>query len=336
MNLLASAAIVLLGAQDPESTAATLRAIREKVAPSVVAIEGVWKKDPEGEGAGGGSGRQLDYYSRPGGPSTGVVLSADGYILTCAFNVSGELLRLTVITPDGKRHEAKRIGWDQKLDIALLKIEAKDLKPLPRAKLELAKQGDFVCVVGRSPNPESPTINLGIISALRRMEDTAVQTDAEINYGNAGGPLVDLDGALIGVVSQVRPQAVWRQSGGVGFATKMSEIDKALENLKKGVQATEKEAKGPWLGIVAADPPEGVKGVVVDQVLPGSPAEEAGLDSGDIITAVDGRAVESPDALRVELLKKAAGVDRMLTVRRTNGKKSQELKVKIRPAAEAP
>jgi serine protease Do len=335
---IAAAAIALLGAvpQDPESTAATLRSIRDKVAPSVVAIEAAWKNDPEGAGAGGGSGRQLDYYNRPAGPSTGVVLTPDGYILTCAFNVSGDLLRLTVITPDGRRHEAKRLGWDPKLDVALLKIEAKDLKPLPRAKIEDAKQGDFVCVVGRAPDPASPTINLGILSALRRKEDTAVQTDAEINYGNVGGPLVDLEGAILGVVSHVRPGHPWGQSGGVGFATRMAEIDKVLENLKKGVQVSEKEVKAPWIGIVAAEPPEGVKGVVVDQVLPGSPAEEAGLDSGDIITAVDGRPVESPDVLRTELLKKAAGVDRQLSIRRTVGAKVQELKVKIRPAAGAP
>lgn len=332
MNLAWATALILV-VQDPDDTGKTLRAILDKVAPSVVAIEVVRKSDPEGRTGSGPAGVHQDYYNRPLGPATGVVLSADGYIVTCAFNVSGDLLRVTVVTADGRRHDAKRLGWDGKLDVGLLKIDAKDLKPLTPANLDDAKQGDFVCVVGRAPDPAAPTINLGILSAMGRMDGTAVQTDAEVNYGNVGGPLVTLKGELVGIVSHVRPRSPWGQSGGVAFATKMGEIDKVLENLKKPPQEEGTTAKGPWVGFVAADPKEGVEGVTIDQILPNSPAEEAGLDAGDVIVAIDGRPIKSLDGLKAELVKKAAGIDRELSIRRPkkDGKSWEDKKVKIRP-----
>ena len=334
MNLAWMAAALFVGVQEDDAAKA-VRAIRDKVAPSVVAIEVIRKSDPEGHAGSGPSGTHEDYYNRPLGPATATVLSADGYLLTCAFNVSGDILKITVITADGKRYEAKQLGWDGKLDVGLLKIDAKGLPVLPRAKLEDAKQGDFACVVGRSPDPASPTINVGILSALNRQEGTAVQTDAEVNYGNVGGPLVNLQGELIGIVAHVRPRAPWGQSGGVAFATKMAEIDKVLEKLKKGPEEVSKSVRGPWIGIVAGEPRAGVDGVVVDQVFPNSPAEEAGIDAGDVISAVDGKAIKNLDGLKAELAKKEAGVDREMTIRRlnNNGRLYTDKKIKIRPVA---
>ena len=320
------AALVVV-AQDGDETAKTVRAIRDKVSPSVVAIEVVRKADPEGRTGGGQAGTDVDYYNRPSGPATGTIFSADGYILTCAFNVSGDVQRVTVLMADGRRHEAKLLGRDAKLDVALLKIDAKDLPTLARAKLEDARQGDFVCVVGRAPDPAAPTVNLGILSALGRQAGTAVQTDAEVNYGNVGGPLVNLQGELVGVVAHVRPRAPWGQSGGVAFATKLAEIDKVLEELKKGTQEIAKAVKGPWIGIIEGGAREGVEGVVVEQILPNSPAEEAGLDYGDVILAIDGKPVKNSDGLRTELAKKPAGVERDIVILR----KSRNVKLKIKP-----
>jgi serine protease Do len=319
-------AVALILAAIPQD-GAELRSVLEKVSPSVVAIEVVRKSDPEGRKGTGQAGSHEDYYNRPAGPATGVILSPDGFVLTCAFNVSGDVQKITVITSNGRRHEAKALGWDGKLDVALLKIDAKDFPVLPRAKLEDARQGDFVCVVGRAPDPASPTVNLGILSALTRQGGTAVQTDAEVNYGNVGGPLVNLQGELLGIVAHVRPRAPWGQSGGVAFATKMAEIDKVLEKLKKGPEEISKTVRGPWLGIVAGEPRAGVEGVVVDQIYPNSPAEEAGIDSGDVISALDGVAVKTLDALKAELGKKPVGVERDILILR----KTRQVKLKIKP-----
>jgi serine protease Do len=327
------ALLLLAAVQDPAETAKELRAIRETVSPSVVAIEVIRSADPEGGKGAGQAGAHEDYYNRPAGPTTATVLSADGFLLTSSFNVSGDLIKIMVVTHDGRRHEAKRLGWDGRLDIALLKIDAKDLRPLPRAKLEDAKQGDFVCVVGRAPDPANPTINLGILSALGRQAGTAVQTDAEVNYGSAGGPLVNLRGELVGIVCHVRPRADWGQSGGVGFATKMAEIDKVLEELKKGRGEISKVARGLWIGIMPAEPREGIEGVIVDQIMPNSPAEEAGLDAGDVIGELDGAPVKKLEDFKEALAKKAAGVERELTIRRLkrDGRTWEVKKLKIKP-----
>jgi S1-C subfamily serine protease len=330
---LALAAAPAAGAQDPEETAKAVRWIRDQVSGSTVGIEVTRKSDPEGKGGSGPAGVHEDYYNRPLGPTTGTVLTADGYILTSWFNVSGDVTRITVVTPDGARHEGKRLGWDSKLDVALVKIEAKDLKPLPRAKLDDARPGDFVFVVGRAPDPAFTTVNLGILSAKGRFANTAVQTDAEINYGNAGGPLVNLQGELLGIVSHVRPREDWGQSGGVGFATKLDEIDKVLETLKKEPVPAAKAAKSLWIGILAAEPKAGVEGITIDQILPNSPAEEAGLDAGDVIVGLDSKPVKTVEDFKAELGKKAAGVERVLTIRRTkrDGAAAEEKKLKIKP-----
>jgi len=336
MNRAALALILILArAQDPlaEEMAKALRSIRDTVGKSVVAIEVVRGEDPEGDTGGGPAAAHQDYYNRPLGPVTGTILTADGFILTTAFNVSGEVKRITVTTADGRKHEAKRLGADRKLDVALLKIEAKDLPVLPRAKPGEAKVGDFVCVVGRGPDISVATVNQGIVSALTRRGGTAIQTDVKVNYGNVGGPLVNLAGELIGITAHIYPRAHWGQSSGVAFASKNEEIDKVLEDLKKGKDIA-KPVQGPWIGALLGEPRAGVEGVPVDQILPNSPAEEAGLDSGDVIAAVEGKTVKTIDEVKAALAKKKIGDEVELTIRRLkrDGKTWEEKKMKIKLA----
>ena len=182
-----------------------------------------------------------------------------------------------------------------------------------------------MAVVGRSPQPDAPTLNQGILSAVSRLRGTAVQTDAELNYGNVGGPLVDLDGRLIGVTSHIVPQAVWGQSGGVGFATPMAELDKVLDRLKGGERI--EKVKEPWIGIT---PGEGSGGVPIDQVLPGSPAEQAELMDGDVIFEFEGKPVATADELNTLVMEHKVGDTVKLKIRRTDEKgKAEEIEVNV-------
>jgi serine protease Do len=291
-----------------------LRKTREKVERSVVAIEVVRTADPEGRSGSGPSGTHKDYYNRPEGPTSGTILTEDGYILTSWFNLSGDVKKVTVTMWDGKDYAAMRLGYDETRDIALLKIEAKGLPVLPKAKLDELKQGDFVAIVGRSPDKGVATINQGILSATTRMKGTAVQTDAELNYGNVGGPLVTLKGELIGVTSHIRPRQPWGQSSGVGFATKIAEIDKVFEDLKKS--KTTVKTKTPWLGVLFGEGAEGEEGVRVTQVVANSPAEEAGVEEGDVIIEFDGKVVKNADDLRKHLGEKKPGDEVTFKVKR--------------------
>ncbi len=298
------AVLLVQGDDSTASFAKVLRAVKDKVAPCVVAIDVTRTADPDGKGASGGGNR--DYYERPGGPTSGTVWTDDGYILTSWFNVSGDVKKIVVTMHDGKQYEAKRLGYDEAKDVALLKIEAKNLQALPKAKFDELKQGDFVAIIGRSPDREVVTLNQGILSALGRFKGSAVQTDAELNYGNVGGPLVTLKGELIGVTSHIKPQQPWGQSGGVGFATKTGEIDKIFEDLKKvkagGVSGP--VAKALWVGALFVD---GGEGVMVQQVVANSPAEEAGFEEGDIVQEFDGKPVKTAEELAKLMAEKKAG-----------------------------
>lgn len=332
---LAAALLVAIpaSAQD-EPTAAmarVLRKLREQVAKSVVAIEVIRDKDPEGKAGSGPSDTHQDYYNRPTGPCTGTIWTEDGFILTSAFNMSGEVRRISVRTPDGKSHDAKPLGHDATRDIALLKIEATGLTPLPKAKWDDLKQGTFVAIIGRAPDADVPTINQGVLSALDRFKSTSVQTDAEMNYGNVGGPLVTLTGELIGVTCQVKPRSQWGQSGGVGFACKVAELEKIVPELKQN-RSTDKSNE-PWLGITVAEGAEGAEGVVVGHVAAEGPGEEGGLQEGDVITELDGTKVANADEMRAILVAKKVGDVVKLKILRKNPKTQQnepkDVKVKL-------
>lgn len=326
MTWIAAAALLLLQDEPTSAMERVLRALREKVAPAVVAIDVVRTADPDGKTGSGPSGAHVDYYNRPAGPTSGTILEAGGYILTSWFNVSGDVKKISVTLGDGRRLEAKRLGYDETHDVALLKVEAEGLPVLPLAKEEELRQGDFVAIVGRSPDPETPTLNAGILSATSRMKGTAVQTDAELNYGNVGGALVTLKGELVGVCSHIRPRQPWGQSSGVGFATKTGAIGKILEDLKKG--RTSDKRKTPWLGILFA--PEAADGVKVTQVVPNSPAEEAGIEEGDIIVSFGGKALKSGDELRAAIEAGKPGDEVALEVRRVVKGKEQLKKLQAK------
>ncbi len=326
--------------EDPSAALArTLRKLRDQAGKAVVAIEVERESDPEGLTSRGSRAEHEDYYNRPKGPCSGVIYEADGFILTSYFNVSGGLRKdgLRVTLWDGKVLPAELLGFDEQRDIALLKVAGKGLPVLPKADLAAIGQGAFVAIVGRSPDREIPTINLGIVSAMNRMRNAAVQTDAEMNYGNAGGALVTLRGELVGVGCNVKPKNVWGQSGGIGFACKAAEIDKLLPRLKNR-EKIEAE-KLPFLGIMPGEGDPNVEGVHLSGVVPGSPAEKAGLKKDDVVVEFEGKKVADFESLRNLILAKKAGDEVTLKVRRPKDEKKsayedKELKAKLDARAE--
>ncbi len=334
-------ALGLLGVPDDDASAALarrLQKLRSEVSKSVVAIEVERETDPDGRGARGPVAAHEDYYNRPKGPTSGVIYEADGFILTSYFNISGGLKKngIKVTRWDGKEFVAELLGFDEQRDIALLKIDATGLPVLPRADFAKLAQGLFVALVGRSPDKENPTINLGILSAMNRMEKTAVQTDAEMNYGNAGGALVTLAGELVGIACNIKPKTPWGQSGGVGFACKTPEIDKVLPRLKNKEHIVAE--KKPFLGIRPGEGNAEVEGVQVAEVVKDSPADKAGIKKDDVLTELDGKKLTDFESLKDVLAEKKVGDEVVIQGKRKAGKKydDKEFKLKLAGAPDQP
>ena len=238
-----------------------------------------------------------------GGLGSGVIISADGYIATNNHVIQGAD-RVTVTLDDGRELAAKVVGRDPQTDIAVIKVEATGLPAIAFADSGKTEVGDRAIAIG-NPFGIGETVTTGIISAKGRRPglglayEDFIQTDAAINPGNSGGPLVDLDGRLIGINT-----AILSRSGGfqgVGLAVPSNLVAHVADSLvKRG-----KVVRG-FLGVTAQDITpslaEGLgvaprAGALVADVQPGSPADKAGLASGDVITAVDGQKVEDANRL---------------------------------------
>lgn len=318
----------------------TMIALREKVGPLVVGILIERTADPEGSGGPRGKrAEHADYYSRPKGHCTGTIIAKEGFVVTSAFNVSGEISKISILYQTGdkfsdiKSYDAKLVGYDKEKDIALLKFEYfKDLPVLPRADFSDVKVGDLGIIVGRAPDAEQPTINMGIVSALHRFGGGLMQTDAELNYGNVGGPLVDVHGRLLGITCQIRTRTHWGQSGGVGFAYRADKLDELLEKLKKGekIDKPKVEAGRPYLGVVPAGGAENADGVVVGDILPDSPAAKEGLKVGDVIVEFDGKAIKTPEDLDNALKAKKPEEKVKIKVKRTEKDQTRDLEFEVK------
>ncbi|MEQ1853708.1 MAG: DegQ family serine endoprotease [Chthoniobacteraceae bacterium] len=241
----------------------------------------------------------------PVGLGSGVIISADGYIIT-NNHVVEQADEINVTLSDGKTElKAKKIGTDPGSDIAVIKVEAKDLKPITFADSDKVKVGDIVLAIG-NPFALRQTVTKGIISAVGRNQTgisefgNFIQTDASINPGNSGGALVDTLGRLVGVNS-----AIFSQTGGnmgIGFAVPSNQARSVMESLLKfgkvqrgflGIQMQEldeklaKEFKAP-----------NKDGILVAEVVPGGGAEKAGVKSGDVLVELNGRPVEGISEFR--------------------------------------
>ena len=277
---------------------------------------------------------------RQGGMGSGVVVRADGYILTQDHVVSGAD-EVKVELSDGRTLDAKVIGTDAPTDLAVLKVDGKNLQTLELGDSDDVRVGDVVLAVG-NPLGVGQTVTMGIVSAKGRATglgdgsyEDFIQTDAPINRGNSGGALVDVNGRLIGINSQILTPS--GGNIGIGFAIPANMARNVMSQLidhgavrrgKLGVtiqQITPDLARG--LGLATA------AGALVSDVEPGSPAAAAGLQRGDVITALNGSPVKDNNDLRNDIAGLQPGTSVTLTVQRDGSDRTVTAKLGALEAA---
>jgi len=260
-----------------------------------------------------------------------IVDAAQGYVLTNG-HVVDNATRIEVTTKDNRRFTAKLVGRDTETDVALLQIPSQNLVAVPIGDSDRLQVGDFVLAVG-NPFGLGQTVTSGIVSALGRSGlgiegyEDFIQTDASINPGNSGGPLVDLQGRVVGINTAIL--APGGGNIGIGFAVPISMARKVMDQLIRFG-----EVKRGRIGVAIQDlTPDLAQamstahttGAVIARVDSGSPAEKAGLHSGDLVVAVNGVAVRSGTQLRNIIGLTRIGDDVELTVDR----KGAERKVAV-------
>ncbi|RIK78713.1 MAG: hypothetical protein DCC68_14670 [Planctomycetota bacterium] len=304
------------------------RAAVARVEPSLVTIETFGGVGPSSGRAQRGA---MSGINRPGeGPTTGLIVSSDGYIITSTFNFIRKPAIVTVVLADGTRKVAELLGRDETRKLCLLKIEGVSNLPVceyvPRENLRV---GHWAVTVGVGYGDDNPAVSAGIVSATHRVSRRAVQTDANISPANYGGPLVDVEGRVIGICVPLTPGSQEVGSGvewydsGIGFAVPLAGYEKYLERMKQG------DVIEPGKMGVTGKPADAKTGggVVIDKVMPKSPAEKAGVKSGDRVVKADGDEVLDMPHLITIVGRYVAGEEISLELKR--GDETVNLKVKL-------
>ena len=228
---------------------------------------------------------------------TGFVVRNDGTLVTNAHVVGDAQTAQVRFADRGALVDAEVLGTDRSSDLAVLRVDPGSvdrLNPLPLANSGKVAVGDAVVAIGH-PFGLERTTTAGIVSGLEReiqapdgfQIDEVIQTDAAINPGNSGGPLLDARGRVVGVNTQIATGGSGSGNVGVGFAVPSNTVREVLPELSRG-----ETIERPYLGVTTAAHPDGAE---IQSVRPGSPAEAAGLEAGEVITRVDGRPVQDPD-----------------------------------------
>lgn len=247
------------------------------------------------------------------GTGTGVIITSDGEILTNAHVVDGATSVRVLLEQGIDPIPAVVLAQDNGNDLALLKIDRRGLKPAVFADPDSIAIGDEVVAVGFALNLDGgPTVTRGIVSALNRTissEDGAldglIQTDAAISSGNSGGPLVNTRGQVIGINTAVFQSSLDVAANNVGFAISVSEAVPVIGELR-AVANGQPRLEG-YLGVGLIGRSDGGRGAVINDVTPSSPADRAGLRSGDVVIAADGSPVDGQPAFVAAIRDKSPG-----------------------------
>src|SRR5215469_4180237 len=341
-------------AQTQQGLITTFAPIVEKVTPSVVTV---FTTQTVSRGLNafpfsddtlrqffGGQSPQKQGKETLQGLGSGVVVSPDGYILTANHVVSGADEIMVGLGTELGKYKAKKVGTDPGTDVALLKIEEKKTLPaITFADSDKAQAGDVVLAIG-NPFGLRQTVTMGIISAVGRGGmgivdyENFIQTDAAINMGNSGGAIVDTEGRLLGINS-----AIFTRSGGnqgIGFAIPANLAREVIQSLRekgrvvRGYIGTSVQTLTPE--IAEAMKLKGQQtGALVGEVEPNAPAAKAGIKTGDVITAVNGKKVNDPRELRLLVGSMAPGSKAHMEINREGQTKTLDVQLGEMPPGAA-
>lgn len=296
---------------------AALQAAAETVAPSVVQIRTIGGFD------------SVEGTVLADGPTTGLVISPDGYIISSAFNFAQQPASILVTFASGKQTPAELVATDHSRMLVLLKANGVADLPVPTmAPLAEIRPGQWAVAVGRTFRADKPNVTVGIVSALGRMFGKAIQTDADTSLANYGGPLVDVRGRVLGVIVPMAPQGASEVAGtewydsGIGFAVPLTGRVDRIEKMKKG-----DDQRPGLLGIGMPPKNSHSAPAELDAVRPDSPAGQAGLKKGDRIVELNGKPIKTQIDLRFAL-GTAYGGDEVRVVA-MRGKERIELTIKL-------
>ncbi|MFM2095258.1 MAG: putative periplasmic serine endoprotease DegP-like precursor [Planctomycetota bacterium] len=277
-----------------------------RVAPSVVRIEAIGGLEKVGQVLVGS------------GPTSGLIVSSDGFIISSSFNFAQKPTSILVTLPDGKRVAAKIVAEDQSRMLVLLKVASDSPLTVPESVNRSEMQvGQTVIALGRTFDSSEPNVSVGILSAIQRIWSKAIQTDAKISPANYGGPLIDLRGNVLGVLAPLSTQASSEVAGtewydsGIGFAVPLADILQNLEQLKSG-----KNLVPGLLGVSIKGTDLFATDVVIGAVSAKGPAAKAGIRPDDKIVAIDGKPIRWQAELKHALGPKYAGETTRIAVLR--------------------
>lgn len=331
-----------------DGTRASYADIVEKVSSAVVKVSSEHKEkksdQPSIQGAPGipfPFGEQMPQQRGPSiqrGVGSGIIISADGTILTNNHVIDGAD-KVQIEMNDRRSLEAKVVGADKLSDLAVLKIDAKDLPYLSLGDSDKVRVGDIVLAIG-NPLGLGQTVTAGIISAKGRRTGLSdgsfedfLQTDAPINQGNSGGPLINVNGELIGINSQILSPS--GGNIGIGFSIPSNMAKSVMEQLLKDGKVHRGQL-GVIVQNITADLAEsfkvkGLDGVVVSQVKKDSAADKAGVKLGDVILTLNGEKIDDSNTLRNRIAATAPGTEVTLKIQRDE--KEQEIKATLEEAS---
>ena len=340
-------------AQAQHGLIATFAPIVEKVAPSVVTVfttqtvsRGLTQFSLGDDSLRQFFGGQLP--QRQGkqtlqGLGSGVIVSPDGYILTANHVVSGAEEIMVGLGVELRKYKAKKVGTDLGTDVALLKIDERNLPAITFADSDKARAGDIVLAIG-NPFGLRETVTMGIISAVGRGGmgivdyENFIQTDAAINMGNSGGALVDTEGRLLGINTAIFSRTGGNQ--GIGFAIPANLARDVMQSLREKGRVV-RGYIGATVQPLTPELADAMKlkgqptGALVGEVVPKSPSEKSGIKTGDVITAVNGKKVSDARELRLTIGSLAPGTKVQIGVNREGQSKIFNVELAEMPAGAA-